>query len=112
MNVVKEKVQQLCYERGWTVRQLEEKSGLSKDYMGRLTSVGAFPSLENLYKICEVFQISVPEFLEAPYLKNLSAREEEFLETYNNLYRHKGMFHALLEGLSQNETCIQNEDRT
>lgn len=112
MNLVREKVQQLCEARGLKVRELEEKSGCQKNYINGLTSAGTFPSLERIYKICEVLQVSVPEFLEGPHFKDLSITEKEFLETYNSMpNRYKWTFKNFVEVLSLNKTCIRSEDK-
>ncbi|MCI8816003.1 MAG: helix-turn-helix transcriptional regulator [Angelakisella sp.] len=50
----------LC--EGWTQEEAAEKLGIEQPYYQRLETTGQYPSVELLYKIVRLFQLSVDEF--------------------------------------------------
>lgn len=49
----------LC--EGWTQEEAAEKLGIEQPYYQRLETTGQYPSVELLYKIARLFQLSVDE---------------------------------------------------
>ena len=59
----RDKIKQICKERGMSVRELEQKAGLSGNTITRWTD-GKNPSIKTLARVAEVLGMSVPELLE------------------------------------------------
>ena len=59
----RDKIKQICKERGISVRELEKKAGLSGNTITRWTG-GKNPSIKTLARVAEVLGMSVPELLE------------------------------------------------
>ncbi len=59
----RDKIKQICKERGMSVRELEKKAGLSGNTITRWTG-GKNPSIKTLARVAEVLGMSVPELLE------------------------------------------------
>lgn len=86
-NIFAERIKILCKERNLTRRELAQKAGFSSNVLS--LSGGSAPSLKNLYKICDVLEISIADFLQGNYVENITPVEMEFLDCYSKILRRE-----------------------
>jgi transcriptional regulator with XRE-family HTH domain len=53
-------------ERGWTLEELAERSGLSASFLSRLEDGGRQPSLAALITLARVYEVLLPSLFDAP----------------------------------------------
>ena len=65
-NLLAQKLRVLRMMRGWSQEQLAEASGLHRTYISLIERSECNVSLDNLEKIGNAFELSLPELLGAP----------------------------------------------
>lgn len=59
---ITERITALRLERKWSEYQLAEKSGITQSTISSWSRQNAVPSIQNLEKICNAFQITLSQF--------------------------------------------------
>ena len=57
-----QRIKELLNERGWTMYQLAQKSGIPQSTLSNLFIRNNAPTIQTLEKICEAFGITLAEF--------------------------------------------------
>lgn len=65
-NLLAQKLRILRVIRGWSQEQLAEASGLHRTYISLIERAECNVSLDNLEKIADAFELSLPELLGVP----------------------------------------------
>lgn len=83
---VKEKINTLRKERGWTLCKLAKEIGISQTAVYNwYNEKNSSPSRETVEDICAVFQISIAEFYADIDSDNLTEKEVRLLELFRKI---------------------------
>ena len=99
MTYINKKISDLCDERGWSLYQLAEKTGIPYSSLNSSINRDSPPKIDALEKICASFGISLAQFfLDDEQVEILSAKEKELVALFRKLSDKKQL--ALLELLN------------
>lgn len=92
-------LKELRNEAGLTIRQLEEKSGVSNAYLSQLENgKRSLPSPEILKKIHEPLNVSYEELMEkAGYVALRNDVSEDDLKLLSEMKKYPNLYNALIE---------------
>ena len=82
---VNERICQLLTEKGWTGYELSKQTGLSTNTIYEWTKGRSVPSLSNIVKICEAFDITIRQFFFSTEVYEFSEDEKELLQEWFTL---------------------------
>lgn len=80
---VVEHIKELCKERGWSYYTLSKKSGIPHSSLYTMLKKSHIPSMNNLIKICNGFDITLSQFF-AP-LNGVTNEQQELLNLWSLL---------------------------
>lgn len=97
---INKKIETLRFQRGWSVYELAQESGITQSTLSSLNKRGNPPKLDTLECICEAFGITLAQFfMEDEEQEMLSANEKELIDLYRRLTPEKQR--ALIELLKK-----------
>ena len=97
---INKKIEKLCFQRGWSMYELAQESGITQSTLTSMIKRGNPPKIETLSCICEAFGITLAQFfVEDEESEFLSKKEKELIELYRKLPSAKQF--ALLELLDK-----------
>lgn len=79
------RIQQICTERGISLKQLMKESGLSHSTLVNLLTNKSSPSLGTILKVCSVLNVSISEFLKEKEFNSLTENQKKILLFYRAL---------------------------
>ena len=59
---INKKIQSLCFERGWSIYELAQESGLTQSTITSMFNRGNPPKIDTLIMICDAFGITLSQF--------------------------------------------------
>ncbi|TCL05308.1 helix-turn-helix domain-containing protein [Sodalis ligni] len=71
-------------ERGWSLSQTAEKTGVSKAMLGQIERGESSPTVATLWKIASGLNVSFSEFLETPPAQSAALHRYGVLTTFNS----------------------------
>ncbi|MBU9820801.1 helix-turn-helix transcriptional regulator [Rahnella sp. BCC 1045] len=71
-------------ERGWSLTQAAEKTGVSKAMLGQIERGESSPTVATLWKIASGLNVSFSEFLETPPEQSAALHRHGLLTTFNS----------------------------
>jgi len=87
---INEKIQKLCYQRGWSMYELAQEAGITQSTLTSMMKRGNPPKIENLQFICDAFGISLSQFfMEDEKLEIVSEEEKELLTLFRKMSESK-----------------------
>lgn len=84
MNIL-EKIDMLRVEKGWTVYQLAEESGVSQSTLSNMFIRKTLPSITTLEALCKGFGISLADFFADTLEDKKSIDENSLIKEYRKL---------------------------
>ena len=95
-------IKELCKQRGWTYYRLAKESNIPHSSLNTMLNKQHIPSMNNLIKICEGFDITLAEFFAG--MESPSDELHEVMNLWNNLGRSsKDLVIAYMYGLSHKD---------
>ena len=86
MVYINKKILDMCEERGWSLYELAEKTGVPYSTLNSSVNRNAPPKIETLERVCETFGISRSQFfMEDEEVEVLSKKEKELIVLFRNL---------------------------
>ena len=83
---IKEKIEKLRKERGWSLFRLAKESGIYPTTVYNwFNEINATPTREKIEDLCSAFGISVSSFYADVETDNLTAEEMELLEAFRKI---------------------------
>ncbi len=79
------KIRQLRKSNNWTQEQLSEKLGINAKSILRIESGKTFPTVQNLEKLAEIFNIEVAELFVNHYLRDVNSLKEYIYNSLENM---------------------------
>ena len=99
MNVNK-KIEELRFQRGWSMYELAQESGITQSTLTSLIKRGNPPKIDTLQCICDAFGITLAQFfMDEEHLEILSEDEKKVVELFRKLPQNKR--HALIDLLNK-----------
>ena len=83
------KIRQLRKEHNWTQEYLSEKLGINSQSLLRIENGKTFPTVQNLEKIAEIFEIDISELFNNKSFDDISELKKEILSTIKTLDYNK-----------------------
>ena len=74
-------VKELCRQRDWTYYRLAKESGIPYSSLNTMINKPHIPSINNLIKICQGFNITLSQFFAG--IETPSNRQEELVNLWN-----------------------------
>ena len=91
------KIRQLRKEHNWTQEYLSEKLGINSQSLLRIENGKTFPTVQNLEKIAEIFEIDISELFNNKSFDDISELKKEILSTIKTLdYNKTGVLYNFL----------------
>ena len=99
---VLERIEQLLQDHKWTTYRLANESGIPVSSLYNMLDRRTMPKLDNLYKICQAFQMSMSEFFAEDGAKvQATEGDREILKRYHRLTKpQKDRLLAYADGLA------------
>ncbi len=79
------KIKEIRKSKGWTQEYLSEKIGINPKSVLRIESGKTFPTIQNLEKIAEVFEIEIFDLFNNRSLEDVKNLKNSVLKIINNL---------------------------
>lgn len=90
--MVQNKIKSLRLQKGYSINELSEKSGVSKSYLSYMErGIQTNPSLQVLSKLAKTLGTSVDDLLEGTHSNPISQNkeiDEEWIQLFNEVIRH------------------------
>ena len=87
---INKKIRDLCFQRGWSMYELAQETGITQSTLTSLMKRGNPPKIETLQCICEAFGITLAQFfMEDESLEILSKSEKELINHFRRLSESK-----------------------
>ena len=80
--MVKERIEQLMKQRGWTVYRLGKESGLSQSTLSHVFRKDSEPTFSTLETICKAFGISLAQFFADGDFIPLTQEQRDLLDKW------------------------------
>ena len=96
MVYINKKIFDMCDERGWSLYELADKTGVPYSTLSSSVNRDTPPKIDTLEKVCEAFGLSLSQFfLDDEKTEILNQKEKELVASFRNLSEEKQK--ALLE---------------
>lgn len=82
---VKQRLQQLMDERGWTIYRFAKEAGMPWSTIRNVLKRGTEPSISTLEVLCKGLGISLAQFFDADDSNGLTNEQQELLHGWNLL---------------------------
>ena len=83
---INKKIETLRFQRGWSVYELAQESGITQSTLTSMSKRGAPPKIETLQSICNAFGITLAQFfLEDEEIEILAPNEKELISNFRKL---------------------------
>ncbi len=83
---VNKKIEGLRFQRGWSLYELAQESGLTQSTLTSMIKRGNPPKIDTLECICDAFGITLAQFfIEDEQLEVLSRSEKELISLFRRL---------------------------
>lgn len=93
-------VKELCEQRGWTLYRLAKNSNIAYSALNTMIKKNHIPTMNSLIKICQGFNITVPQFFQG--MQPSTDEQSEILNLWNCLDEiSKDKAKAYLYGLTR-----------
>lgn len=95
-----EHIQEICRERNWSIYKLAKESNIPYSSLNAMLKHRHIPTIYNLIKICNGFNISIYDFFNSELFKKDNIPTEDFLILWNQLsLDEKDLTKAYMSGL-------------
>ena len=95
-------VKELCKQRGWTYYRLAKESGIPHSSLNTMINKQHIPSMSNLIKICQGFDITLAQFFAG--MEPITDEQTYLLNLWNMLDQpSKDLVMAYLHGLAHKQ---------
>ena len=83
---INKKIEKLRFERGWSIYELAQESGITQSTLASMIKRGNPPKIDTLACICEAFGITLAQFFtEDEQLEILNPTEKELLLLFRRI---------------------------
>ena len=83
---INEKIKKLCFQRGWSMYELAQQTGITQSTLTSMIKRGNPPKIENLLLICEAFGLTPAQFfMEDEQLEVLSLEEKNLITLFRRM---------------------------
>ena len=80
------RIPELCRKRGYTKYRLAELTGITQTALGNMLNQKSMPTMANLEKICDAFEITIAQFFSDDENRlDLTKGQKEILEIWDGL---------------------------
>lgn len=97
---INKKIQELCYQRHWTIYTLSLESGIPQTTLQSMFNRGSAPKVDTLQVICSAFGITLSQFFnESEDVEVLTESEKKLVDSFRAMPEEKQR--ALIEFLTK-----------
>jgi transcriptional regulator with XRE-family HTH domain len=80
------RIAELCRKRGYTKYRLAQLTGITQTALGNMLNQKSMPTMANLGKICDAFEITIAQFFSDDESRlDLTKEQKEILEIWDGL---------------------------
>ena len=80
------RIAELCRKRGYTKYRLAQLTGITQTALGNMLNQKSMPTMANLEKICDAFEITIAQFFSDDENRlDLTKEQKEILEIWDGL---------------------------
>ena len=80
------RIAELCRKRGYTKYRLAQLTGITQTALGNMLILKSMPTMANLEKICDAFEITIAQFFSDDESRlDLTKEQKEILEIWDGL---------------------------
>ena len=80
------RIAELCRKRGYTKYRLAQLTGITQTALGNMLNQKSMPTMANLEKICDAFEITIAQFFSDDESRlDLTKEQKEILEIWDGL---------------------------
>lgn len=83
-NNVNKRILELCKQNNWSKYKLAKETKIPNSSINAMFKYNHTPTVHNIQKICEVFQISLSQFFDSALFQGQSTTSD-YIELWNNL---------------------------
>ena len=88
------RIAELCRKRGYTKYRLAQLTGITQTALGNMLNQKSMPTMANLEKICDAFEITIAQFFSDDENRlDLTKEQKEILEIWDGLDEGKRNFY-------------------
>ena len=99
---VKQRIQQLMDERGWTKYRLAKEANISWSTLRNMFNRNNDPSIYTLESICEAFGMTLPQFFDVENQMGLTEEQRQLINQWSRLNdRNKRLVSELVDALNE-----------
>lgn len=109
MNAIVERIYELIAKSGISKVNLADKIGVSRNTIQNWKKSNAYPSLNVIEKICEVFGITTEQFFCGMGSENGESSEEKFLDAWRMLTASEKSAVAKVIAVFKEDKAVQND---
>ena len=101
---IKQRLQELMDERGWTMYRLAKEAGVSWSTIRNIFNRGTEPSISTLEVLCQGLGISLVQFLDVNSTHGLTKEQQMILREWNSLdAQSKEAVHQMIKALMKHK---------
>ena len=80
------RIAELCRKRGYTKYRLAQLTGITQTALGNMLNQKSMPTMANLEKICDAFEITIAQFFSEDGRRlNLTDEQKEILDIWDSM---------------------------
>ena len=101
---VKERIQQLMDERGWTIYRVAKEAGIPWSTVRNMFKRNTEPSITTLECLCKGMGMTLPQFFDTDNSMGLSPEQVQMLQQWSKLQeKDKRLIFELVDSLNNKE---------
>lgn len=101
---VKQRIQQLMDERGWTMYRLAKEANIAWSTLRNIYKRNNDPSIYTLECICKAFGMTLPQFFDVENQMGLTDEQRQLIHQWSKLNeRNKRLVSELVDALNDKE---------
>ena len=85
---VKERLQQLMTERGWTIYKVAKEAGIPWSTVRNMFKRNTEPSIGTLEAICKGMGMTLPQFFDIDNIMGLTDEQQQLIQQWSKLNDH------------------------
>ena len=103
------RIAELCRKRGYTKYRLAQLTGITQTALGNMLNQKSMPTMANLEKICDAFEITIAQFFSDDENRlDLTKEQKEILEIWDGLdEKEREIFMTFIRSLKKYWTVRQ-----
>ena len=99
---VKERLQQLMEERGWTIYKVAKEAGIPWSTVRNMFKRNTEPSIATLESICNGMGMTLPQFFDVNNQMGLTDEQRQLIQQWSRLNdRNKRLVSELVDALNE-----------